>query len=126
MKRYIHLFALSFSFFFVILGIGCDDDNGEDNGGNGVCPDTNVGIEVCDPETGGPFTLVIDNGFFPVVVGRESILEDEEGTAQLEITVPGDTEVVAGVETRVLVEVLSKITATVLRPLPSAAYGWTL
>jgi hypothetical protein len=29
-------------------------------------------------------------------------------------------------ETRVRVEVLSKITATVLRPLPPAAKGWTL
>jgi hypothetical protein len=104
MRRGIHLFALSFSLFFVILGVGCDDNNGGDNGGDGVCPDTNLSIDVCDPETGGPFTLVIDNGFFPVIVGSQSVLEDEEGAVRLEITVPGDIEVVADVETRVLVE----------------------
>jgi hypothetical protein len=50
---------------------------------------------------------VIDNGFFPVVVGSEMVLEgvDDEGIeVRVEITVPGDTETVAGVETRVLVE----------------------
>lgn len=104
MKRGIHLFALSFSLFFVILGVGCDDNNGGGNGGNGVCPETNLSIEVCDPETGGPFTTDIDNGFFPVVPGSESALENEDGTLRLEITVLEETEVVAGITTRVLVE----------------------
>jgi hypothetical protein len=104
MKRGIHLFALSFSLFFVILGVGCDDNNGGGNGGNGVCPETNLSIEVCDPETGGPFTTDIDNGFFPVVPGSESVLENEDGTLRLEITVLEETEEVAGVTTRVLVE----------------------
>jgi hypothetical protein len=66
----------------------------------------NTSIEVCDPEAG-PFSLVIDNGFFPVVVGSEMVLEglDDEGVEiRVEITVPGDTEMVAGVNTRVLVE----------------------
>jgi hypothetical protein len=66
----------------------------------------NTGIEVCDPEAG-PFSLVIDNGFFPVVVGSETVLEgvDDEGIlVRVEMTVPGDTEMVAGVNTRVLVE----------------------
>ena len=85
---------------FFIFG-GCDDENG--GGGGGACPDTNVGIEICDPDAG-PFSLVIDNGFFPVVVGSESMLEDEEGDVQLVISVPGDTVEVAGVDTRVLVE----------------------
>jgi hypothetical protein len=89
---------------FFIIG-GCNSSGG---GGGGGCPDTNVGIEVCDPETGGPFTLVIDNGFFPVFVGSESVLEDEEGNIQLEITVPDEIEVVAGVQTRVLVETESE------------------
>jgi hypothetical protein len=80
---------------------GCDDKNG--GGGGGVCPETNIGIEICDPDAG-PFSLVIDNGFFPVVVGSESVLEDEEGDVQLVISVPGDIEEVAGVDTRVLVE----------------------
>lgn len=78
---------------------GCNDNNG----GGGACPATNIGIEVCNPDAG-PFSLVIDNGFFPVVVGSESLLENEEGDAQLVISVPGDIEEVAGVDTRVLVE----------------------
>lgn len=85
---------------------GCNDENG--GGGGGACPDTNVGIEICDPETGGPFTLLIENGFFPVLVGSESVLEDEAGDVRLEITVPGDIEEVAGVNTRVLVETESE------------------
>jgi hypothetical protein len=89
----------------LIIG-GCDDENG--GGGGGACPDTNVGIEICDPETGGPFTLIIDNGFFPVVVDSQSVLEDEEGDVQLVISVPGDIEEVAGVPTRVLVETESE------------------
>jgi hypothetical protein len=104
MRRGIHLFALSFSLFFVILGVGCDDNNGGGNGGNGACPDTNVGIDVCDPETGGPFTTDIDNDFFPVVPGSESVLESDDETLRLEITVLEETEEVAGVTTRVLVE----------------------
>ncbi|MEW6146215.1 MAG: hypothetical protein AB1598_14475 [Thermodesulfobacteriota bacterium] len=93
--------VLSLSFF--TIG-GC---NGGGGGGGGVCPELNTGIEVCDPETGGPFSLVIDNGFFPVVVGSEMVLEgeDDEGVVvRVEITVPDETEVVAGVTTRVLVE----------------------
>lgn len=96
------LFVLMVAALPLFIFAGCDDENG--GGGGGACPDTNVGIGTCDPETGGPFTLVIDNGFFPVVVGSESVLEDEEGDAQLVITVPGDMEEVAGVNTRVLVE----------------------
>ncbi|MGB7293561.1 MAG: hypothetical protein WBD99_15440 [Thermodesulfobacteriota bacterium] len=95
------LFILVFAALPLLIIGGCDDENG--GGGGGACPETNIGIEVCDPEAG-PFSLIIDNGFFPVVVGSESVLEDEEGDARLEITVPGDMEEVAGVNTRVLVE----------------------
>ncbi len=86
--------------FFAIGGCGGGGGNG------GVCPATNVGIEVCDPDAG-PFSLVIDNGFFPVVVDSETVLEgeDDEGVViRVEMTVPGDTEMVAGINTRVLVE----------------------
>ena len=99
MKRYIHLFSLCFSLFFLLWWVGC---NG--SGGGGACPETNVSIEVCNPETGGPFTLVIDNEFFPVVVGSRSVLEDEDSVVRLVISVPVDIEEVAGVQTRVLVE----------------------
>ncbi len=92
--------VLTLSFF--AIG-GCSSGGG---GGGGRCPELNTGIEVCDPEAG-PFSLVIDNGFFPVVVGSETVLEgvDDEGIlVRVEMTVPGDTEMVAGVNTRVLVE----------------------
>lgn len=94
------LFVLLVAALPLFIFGGCDDENG---GGGGACPETNVDIAVCDPGAG-PFSLIIDNGFFPVVVGSESVLEDEEGDAQLVITVPGDTEEIAGVNTRVLVE----------------------
>lgn len=102
-KRTLSAFTVLALAFFAVGG--CSSGGG--GGGGGVCPELTVGIEVCDPETGGPFSLVIDNGFFPVVVGSEMVLEgvDDEGTEiRLEITVPDETEVVAGVTTRVLVE----------------------
>ena len=102
MIKRIGLLILTVTLSFLTIG-GCSSGGG----GGGPCPTTNTGIEVCDPETGGPFSLVIDNGFFPVVVGSETVLEgeDDEGTVvRVETTVPGDTEVVAGVTTRVLVE----------------------
>jgi hypothetical protein len=102
-KRTLSAFLVLALAFFAIGG--CSSGGG--GGGGGRCPELNTGIEVCDPETGGAFSLVIDNGFFPVVVGSEIVLEgvDDEGTlVRVEMTVPGDTEVVAGVETRVLVE----------------------
>jgi hypothetical protein len=94
--------VMALSFFTVG---GCSSGGG--GGGGGPCPELNTGIEVCDPETGGPFSLVIDNGFFPVVVGSETVLEgtDDEGVVvRVETTVPDETEVIAGVTTRVLVE----------------------
>ena len=94
------VFAVSLS--FLAVG-GCSGGSG---GGNGSCPDTNTSIAVCDPDAG-PFSLVIDNGFFPLVVGSESVLEgvDDEGTEILvQITVLDETEVVAGVTTRVVEE----------------------
>src|SRR3989304_3278533 len=99
MKRYIHLFALCFSLFLILWGVGC---NG--GGGGGGCPVPTLDIEICDPETGGPFSLEIDNDFFPVVPGSESVLESEDETIRLEITVLEETDEVAGIDTRILVE----------------------
>jgi hypothetical protein len=95
------LSVLILTLSFLAVG-GCSSGGG----GGGGCPELNTSIEVCDPEAG-PFSLVIDNGFFPVVVGSETVLEgvDDEGIlVRVEMTVPGDTEMVAGVNTRVLVE----------------------
>jgi len=103
MIRKTGLSALVLTLAFLAMG-GCSGGGGGGNGG--ACPDTNMGIEVCDPDAG-PFSLVIDNGFFPVLVGSETVLEgtDDEGVfVRVETTVPGDTEMVAGVNTRVLIE----------------------
>jgi hypothetical protein len=100
---------LLFVFFVAVLPFfivgGCNSSGG--GGGGGACPQTNIGIEVCDPGAG-PFSPIIDNGFFPVVAGSESLLEDEGGQHQLAISVPGEIEPVAGVNTRVLVEMESE------------------
>lgn len=62
-------------------------------------------IAVCAPDAG-PFTLAIDNPFFPLPVGLKLVLEGDDGgaTVRLEITVLDETETVAGVETRVVEE----------------------
>jgi hypothetical protein len=60
---------------------------------------------LCDP-SGHVFTLDIDNEFFPLPVGRRWLLQgEEEGTAiRVQMTVLDETEIVAGVTTRVLEE----------------------
>ncbi len=82
---------------------GCSNSN---NGGGGSCLETNLSIAVCDPSAG-PFSLIINNPFFPLVVGDELVLEgeDDEGTfLEIIITVLDETELVAGVTTRVVEE----------------------
>jgi len=103
---------------FLTVG-GCDStsNNGSNGsssgntGGNGTnvalaCPETNLSLTVCDPENG-PFSIVIDNGFFSLVVGNRTVLEgiDDEGeVVRVEIDVLDETEIVAGVTTRVVTE----------------------
>lgn len=81
--------------FLLIIMAGCD---------SGREPQTEtLDIAVCDP-TAGPFSLEIDNTYFPLPVGQVSVLEgDDEGTlVRLENTVLDETEIVAGVTTRVV------------------------
>ena len=92
---------------FLIIG-GCSSSGG--GGGGGSCPEVNTSIQPCDPETGGPFSLAGANEFFPLVVGNESVLEGvefddgEEVEIRIESNVLDETEMVAGVETRVVEE----------------------
>src|SRR5687768_11993543 len=60
---------------------------------------------VCAPEAGG-FSLVSTNQYFPIDVGHRWIYEGEEDgeAVLLRITVLRRTEVVAGVETRIIEE----------------------
>ena len=62
-------------------------------------------IGVCDPGSTA-FSLEIDNPFFPLRVGQQTVLEGEEAGRRLmvRITVKDETETVAGVETRVVEE----------------------
>lgn len=67
--------------------------------------DATLQVAVCDPGAG-PFTLTIDNPYFPLPVGRQLVLDGMEGSSvvHLEITVQDLTEDVAGVTTRVVEE----------------------
>ena len=90
----------------VFLLLGCPGSSGGGGGGDeDECPETNLDIAVCDP-TAGPFSLIIDNEFFPLVINNQLVLEGvEDGELiHLEITVLDETEDVAGVTTRVVEE----------------------
>jgi hypothetical protein len=65
----------------------------------------NVDIAVCAP-TAGPFTLNIDNPFFPLSPGNQWVLLGKDGSdsVRLTVTVLPDTATIAGVKTRVLEE----------------------
>jgi hypothetical protein len=108
---------------------GCDDDGADDDDGAGptatviiqptatgtataVTPPTptptsrQVDIAICAPDAG-PFSATIDNPFFPLPVGAQWILigVDNDGVPiRVVISSLPDTEVVAGVTTRVIEE----------------------
>jgi hypothetical protein len=65
----------------------------------------NYDITVCGPTNAG-FSLTIDNPFFPMPVGTQWTLQGNDGgdAVELVITILPDTEMVAGVATRVLEE----------------------
>ncbi len=82
---------------------GCNKSSGS---GGGTADDfVELALAICDPDAG-PFTLEIDNEFFPLPPGRVLELEGDEGgtTVGLTIEVTDETEVVAGVTTRVVTE----------------------
>lgn len=64
-----------------------------------------LSLDLCSPDRGG-FTLESRNAYFPLQVGRQWVLEGEEGgvRVQLQIEVLRRTEVVAGVTTRIIEE----------------------
>ena len=83
-----------------LWGASCGNNGGSSDGFT-----ENLDITVCDPSEG-PFTLDIDNPFFPLQVGTQLVLEGDDGGAaiRLEVTVLDETEEVAGITTRVLEE----------------------
>jgi hypothetical protein len=66
---------------------------------------SDLDIGICDPDAG-PFSLEITNPYFPLPVGKAWLLEGVEDGAnlRLRIRVLNQTEVVAGVTTRVVEE----------------------
>jgi hypothetical protein len=84
-----------------LLCAGC----GQDDEGAAAC-DTLASMEAICALDRGPFSLTIDNPFFPLPVGKTTLLEGTEAGALLtvEITVLDETEVVEGVTTRVVQE----------------------
>jgi hypothetical protein len=90
---------------------GCENTDNQTNAldiaavdGDGA-QTNDLDIGVCAPEAG-PFSLTIDNPFAPFEVGQRLIIEGEEdGTpVRMEITVLDETQVVAGITTRVVEE----------------------
>jgi hypothetical protein len=65
----------------------------------------NVDITVCDPSKTG-FTITIDNPYFPLAAGAQSVFDGQEAGAQVHIvaTVLDSTVDIAGVTTRILEE----------------------
>jgi hypothetical protein len=80
------------------------EEVGAEDGGTSEAT-ASADISVCDPAKG-PFTLEIDNEFFPLPVAKKLTLEGEEDGATLQVifSVLDETETVAGVVTRVVEE----------------------
>lgn len=60
-----------------------------------------LSISVCNP-TNGPFSLTIDNPFMPLPMGMIHMLEDSSNKVQMSVL--NQTEIVAGITTRVVEE----------------------
>jgi hypothetical protein len=95
------LFAGGAFLMTILLGsLGCGKKSGQSTENF-----EELSIAICAPNAG-PFTLNIDNPFFPLPPGRTLELEgDESGKIEhLTFTVTNETQVVAGVTTRVATE----------------------
>jgi hypothetical protein len=86
-------FFLSHLSFLLVFVLGCSTYSAANQ--------TSLNISVCDPANE-PFSLTIDNEFFPLPVGMVQVLEDS--SSKVQISVLDQTETVAGVTTRVVEE----------------------
>lgn len=96
---------LSLLFVIALVGTGLMAACSRGNGGDGNNGGGELDISVCAPDSG-PFSLNIDNEWFPLPVGQKWVLEgeDEGVTIRVEITVLDETQDIAGVTTRVVEE----------------------
>ena len=85
----------------LLSGVGCGSEQRDAEILSNSRPLRPLSLDVCNP-TGGPFSLEITNGFLPYPEGARWVLESDDERVQ--ITVLADTEVVAGVTTRVVEE----------------------
>lgn len=104
MKRHGYLLTTALAIILIFSFSGCNTGGGG-GGDDETCPEPTLDISLCDPDTV-VFSTNIDNEFFPLTLATELVLEGEDDgeTVRVEITVPGDTEEVAGVETLVMIE----------------------
>jgi hypothetical protein len=93
--------------FLALAAVGCGSEEEEEE--SEESPADYEGFELlnkdlCDPA--GTFSLTIDNAYFPLTVGMQTVLEgvDEGETKKVQTTVLDETQTVAGVETRVVEE----------------------
>src|ERR671915_1953503 len=86
-------FFLSHLSFLLVFVLGCSTYSAANQ--------TSLDISVCDPANE-PFSLTIDNEFLPLAVGTVQVLEDS--VSKVQISVLDQTEMVAGVKTRVVEE----------------------
>jgi hypothetical protein len=116
MRPLVRVIVGPYLFASAVLTSGCGNDavdpptrtttESVSSGSSGKCNLTGgLDIGVCDPNKG-PFSLTIDNPFFPEEVGRTLVLDGSENGAMvhLEITALDQTETIAGVTTRVVQE----------------------
>ena len=98
-------FFLSCPLFIMVFVLGCstyrDANQTSLQEQNQQVPPHALDISVCDPANE-PFSLTIDNEFLPLAVGTVQVLEDS--VSKVQISVLDQTEMVAGVKTRVVEE----------------------
>jgi hypothetical protein len=98
-------FFLSYLSFLLVFVLGCSTYSAANQTSlqeqNQQISTRALDISVCDPANG-PFSLTIDNEFFPLPVGMVQVLEDS--ASKVQISVLDQTEPVAGVTTRVVEE----------------------
>lgn len=84
---------------------GCSEDTDKSTGNSGTDAGAPLDISICDPSAG-PFSLTIDNPYFPLEVGRKLVLEgmDDGAKVRVEFSVLDQTEDVAGITARVVEE----------------------
>jgi len=96
--------VLGILFALAMLMTNCSSNNkGDDDSSTGDDDTTNnLDISICDPSKSG-FTVDITNPFFPLAPNEKWVLQGQEGGAMIRVEITGldQTQVIAGVTTRI-------------------------